>query len=196
MRRPSLDQLDTAQSRERCHSGHSMTAMEKFFIHKCTLLDMLKRFYIRIREACESWCRKAVSLTCPGCSQAVWYLACWHSSLTLSYLGKWLDCWIFLLESSFLRSNFLWQKGKSFFCEKGSEMTFAETCLFFFLPCHMTPRSPGSKKLVSRGKTTGTPQFTSPLQKITSWELWGREVRGGRVISSKIIHFKTMGRNV
>lgn len=152
MRRPSLGQLDTAQSRERCHSGHSMTAMEKFFIHKCTLFDMLKIFYVRIREARESWCRKAVSLTCPGCSQAVWYLACWHSSLTLSYLGKWLDCWIFLLDSSFLRSNFLWQKGKSFFCEKGSEMTCAETCLFFFLPCHMTPHSPGSKKLVSRVK--------------------------------------------
>ena len=87
--------------------------------------------YIRNGEANEWWYRNAESLTCPGCSQAVWYLACWHSSLTLSYLGKWLDCWIFLFDSSFLRRNFLWQKKKSL-CEKWSEMTFTVTPVFFF----------------------------------------------------------------
>lgn len=145
MRRPSWAQTDIARSVERGCSEHSMTAMKSLLKHKRTLSDRLQVFYIRNGEANECWCRNAESLTCPGCSQAVWYLACWHSSLTLSYLGKWLDCWIFLLDSSFLRRNFLWQKEKSS-CEKWSEMPFTVTCLLFFLPCHMTPHSPKSNE--------------------------------------------------
>lgn len=147
--------------------------------------------YIRNGEANEWWCRNAESLTCPGCSQAVWYLACWHSSLTLSYLGKWLDCWIFLFDSSFLRRNFLWQKKKSL-CEKWSEMTFTVTCLsYFFFPVtwlHTLQKAINSYPV----STHRSPTFHESFGKITTWELWRWEIREGKSLSSKS-SFQTFG---
>lgn len=149
------------------------------------IIQYVASLYIRNREANEWWCRNVESLTCPGCSQAVWYLACWHSSLTLLIFRqviRLLDILVWFLS---LRRNFdkkeklLWEViWNDFHCDSPLSS--------FFLPCHITtPHSSKSTQIVIQFHPQ-EPNLSWVLwEKITTWELWRWEIREGKSLSSK-----------